>query len=401
VKLVDSLQLALEALRGHRLRTVLSGVAVAIGVTAVLLLTALGDAAKRYVTDQFAGLGTNLVTVTRGKVESTGGMPIPLASTRDLTLADCEAVRRRVPGVAEVVPMAFASGPVEYGNRSRDVYVFGVTAPFQGVRDLPVAMGRFLPEGELGREERVVVLGDRLRRELFGAGNPIGHSVRVARSRFRVIGTLAPKGQSTGFDLDDVAYVPVGTAMALFDQPSLTRVVVQARDVSVLPRVIAGVRATLIDRHREEDFTITTPNAMLESFHAILNALTLALAGIAAISLAVAGIGIMNVMLVAVSERITEVGLLKALGARPLQISRLFLIESLLISGIGALIGVAAGLAVAALARRLFPALPIAPAPAWIAVVIVLALATGGVFGLFPARRASRLEAAAALQGRR
>ena len=398
---LDSIGLALESLRGHRLRTTLSGIAVAIGATAVLLLTSLGDAAKAYVTGQFAGLGSNLVTITRGRVETTGGMPIPIASTRDLTLADCDALRLRVRGVLRVVPMALASGAVEYEDRRRDVYVLGVTEPYLEVRQMQMAVGRFLPPGDLEREERVVVLGDRVKRELFGSDNPIGRSVRVSRARFRVIGVLAPKGRSTGFDLDDMVYAPAGTILTLFDQASLTRVLVQARDADAIPRVKQDLRAVLIDRHREEDFTLATPDAMLKSFRSILDALTLALAGIAAISFAVAGIGIMNVMLVAVSERVTEVGLLKALGAHPGQISRLFLLESLLISGLGALLGVAAGLALAALARRLFPVLPLHPAAWWIAVVLLTCLLTGGVFGLAPARRAARLPAAAALQGRR
>ena len=401
MKFTDALGLALESLGGHRLRTALSGVAVAIGATAVLLLTGLGDAAKGYVSGQFAGLGSNLITVTRGRVETSGGMPFPMASTRDLTLADCEALQRRVAGVIEVVPLALTSGSVEFESRRRDVYVIGVSAEYRKIRQLELAAGRFLPPGEMDREERVTVLGDRLRRELFGNENPVGRSVRIANARFRVIGALAPKGREAGFDLDDMAYAPAASILALFDQSSLTRVIVQARDAASLPQVQAEIRATLIDRHRDEDFTMTTPDAMLKSFRSILNALTLALAGIAAISFAVAGIGIMNVMLVAVSQRVTEVGLLKALGARPRQIAGLFLLESVLLSGLGAILGVAAGLLLAALARHLFPVLPVSPAPAWIAIVLATSLVTGGAFGFMPARRASRLAAAAALQGRR
>ncbi len=397
----DVLGLSLESLGGHRLRTVLSGIAVGIGATSVLLLTSLGDAAKGYVTGQFSALGTNLVTVSRGLTRTTGGMPLGLAGTRDLTLGDCDAIRLRVPQVAEVAPMSMTTAAVAYGARERDVYVFGVTEPFRRVRSLSVAAGEFLPPGEIGRNQPVLVLGDRLRRELFGSENPVGRTVRVSEARFRVIGALAPKGRSFVYDYDDAAFVPVGAAMSLFDQSGVYRIALQARDAASVPAVIAGTRAVLIDRHREEDFTLTTPDAMITSFRSILDALTIGLAGIAAISLAVAGIGIMNVMLVAVSERVAEVGLLKALGARPSQITRLFLSEALLLSAAGAILGMLAGLGLVALARRLFPVLPLSPSPAWMAAILVLALVTGGVFGLGPARRAARLPAAEALQGRR
>jgi putative ABC transport system permease protein len=400
MRAVDVLGLALESLRLHRLRTALSTAAVAIGVTAVLLLTTLGDAAKGYVIAQFASFGSNLVIVMPGRTETFGTSSTAEAGTHDLTIADGEAVRRRSAAARMAVPVSLGNAGVEYEGRRRDVYVIGTTAEYAPLRGLRVAAGSFLPAGDAQRGERVVVLGARLRRELFAGVNPLGARVRIGEAPFRVIGTLEAQGRSMGVDMDDLAVIPVATAMPLFEQSTLHRLMLQARDVTAVPRLVADARVILADRHRDEDFTIVTQDALLTSFRAILDALTAALAAIAAISLAVAGIGIMNVMLVAVSERVGEVGLLKALGARPGQVAQLFLAEAVLLTGFGAAIGVGLGLGLVAVAARLWPALPFAPSPAWIGLVLGLALAAGAAFGVWPARRAAALPAVEALRRR-
>ena len=397
----DTAALALETLRLHRLRTALTVLAVAIGVTAVLLLTALGDAAKRYVVGQFAALGTNLVVILPGRTETTGlGMALS-AAPHDLTLEDCEAVAHRSPAILRTAPVALGSAPVAYGDRHRDVFVMGATEAYAVVRNLTLVSGTFLPPGDPMRGERVVVIGGKLKQELFGDANPLGATLRIARARFRVIGVLAPKGQSLGIDFDDLAMVPVGSAMRLFNQSGLFRIVAQARDVAAIPVAMEQARAVLTDRHRDEDFTLITQDAMVASFRSIIGALTIGLAGIAAISLAVAGIGIMNVMLVSVSERVPEVGLLKALGGRRRQISALFLAEALMLSALGAGLGLAAGLLAMRVEAAVFPTLPLVPSGAWSGAVLALSLGVGALFGLLPARRAAALDAVEALRGRR
>jgi putative ABC transport system permease protein len=398
MRFADVLGLAIESLRLHRLRTGLSTAAVAIGVTAVLLLTTLGDAAKGYVVAQFASFGSNLVIVMPGRTETFGATTSVDAGTRDLTIADGEAVRRRSPAAAVAVPVALGNAGVEYEGRRRDVYVIGTTAEYAPLRGLRIAAGSFLPAGDAQRGERVVVIGSRLRRELFAGENPLGARVRIGEAPFRVIGALESQGRTMGVDMDDLAVIPVATALPLFGESTLHRLMLQARDVTAVPRLVADARAIITDRHRDEDFTIVTQDALLTSFRAILDALTAALAAIAAISLAVAGIGIMNVMLVAVSERVGEVGLLKALGARRRQVAQLFLAEAVLLTGLGATIGIALGLALIAVASRLWPALPFAASPVWIALVLGLALAAGAAFGVWPARRASALPAVEALR---
>lgn len=397
----DVIELARETLRIHRLRTGLTLAAIAIGVTAVLLLTALGDAAKAYVVKEFAGVGTNLVIVVPGKVETSGGMPAFGGTTRDLTLEDCDAIRHRSPSVREVAPFSLGTGTIEYAERSRDVRVIGTTAPFLGVRKLTIATGQFLPPGDPRQGDRVVVLGQKVARELFRDENPLGRLVRVAQWRFRVIGVLGTKGTSVGIDYDDLILVPVSVGMRMFNQTGLFRIMVEATAPEVVPVAVDQVRTVLMSRHDDdEDFTLITQDAMLKTFSAVIDALTAGLAGIAAISLAVAGIGIMNVMLVSVSERTGEVGLLKALGARRRQILDVFLAEAVMLSSGGALVGIAAGVVIIYIAAAIWPFIPLKPSPAWIGLVLVLAVTAGVSFGLMPARRAASLDAAEALRGR-
>ena len=401
MKTSDLAALALESLRLHRLRTALSGVAVAIGVTAVLVLAGLGDAAKRYVVDQFAAMGSNLAAICPGKTETSGAFMVGNWGQRDLTLDDAEAIRRRVTGIKGVAPLSLGSGAFRYAERRRDVYVVGATADYGLMHELVLTRGRFLPPGDPRAGGSLVVIGSKLATEVFGSDDPIGRMVRIGERRFRVIGVLAPKGLSLGFDYDELALVPVATGLQMFDKSNLHRILVQAPDAGALPRVVAAARQVLIERHRGEDFTILLPDAMLKSFRSILDALTAAVAGIAAISLAVAGIGIMNVMLISVSERVAEIGLLKALGAPPRLITRLFLLEALLLSGLGAGIGLVLGDGTLLLGARLWPGLPLGASLQWTTTALALALAVGGGFGFLPARGAARLSAVDALRGKR
>lgn len=396
----DLLALAAEAVAGHRLRTGLTLVAIAVGVTAVVVLTALGDAARSYVVEQFASVGTNLVIVLPGKTETSGILGSFGGTVRPLTLEDAQTLPHRAPLVREVVPLSLGSAAFEYGSRSRNVYVMGTTAAYAPMRDVDLTAGQFLPKMDLRRGERVVVIGRAIQREVFAGENPLGKPVRIAGARFRVIGVLASKGVGMGFNLDEIALVPVATAMRLFNQEGLFRMICQAPDAASVPAVAKQVKEAIEERHEgQEDFSIITQDSMLKSFTNIIGALTAGLAGIAAISLAVAGILIMNVMLVSVSERTGEIGLLKALGATRRQILGLFLAESLLISALGASLGVVVGTGLVAIVARVLPALSLAPSAGWIVFVTALALAAGALFGLMPARRASRLDAADALRG--
>jgi putative ABC transport system permease protein len=246
------------------------------------------------------------------------------------------------------------------------------------------------------------VIGSKVAAELFPGRAAVGASVRIGDRRFRVIGVLGDAGRAIGFDLQELVIIPVSSAQQIFNTESLFRILIQASDDEAIPRVRLAALEAIKARHQgEEDVTVITQDAVLATFNRIFTALTLTLAGIASISLAVAGILIMNVMLVAVSQRTAEVGLLKALGARGRQITALFLTEAVLLSIAGALAGLAVGYAANALIGRLYPALPVG-APAWAVVLaVVIAVLSGVVFGLMPARRAARLDPVVALAGRR
>jgi len=399
----DLLHLAAESLFRARLRSVMMLIAMAIGVAAVVVLTSLGEGARRYVTGEFQALGTDLLIVLPGRSETTGVQPGLFAgeTPRDLTLDDARALLR-IPGVERIAPLVVGSAPVSSAGLTREVPVVGSTSDFYHVRKLSMGQGRFLPPGDLDRDMAVCVIGSKVASELFPQRPAVGSSVRIGDRRFRVIGVLGDSGRAVGFDMQELVIIPVRSAQQIFNTESLFRILIQASDHDGIPRIRTAVLETIKARHQgEEDVTVITQDAVLATFDRIFTALTLTLAGIASISLAVAGILIMNVMLVAVSQRTAEVGLLKALGARGRQITALFLAEAVLLSIAGAVAGLAIGYGANAVVGRLYPALPVG-APVWAVVLaLVIAVASGVVFGLMPARRAARLDPVVALAGRR
>jgi putative ABC transport system permease protein len=400
VSLRDLLGFAARALRGHRLRTGMSLLGVAIGVAAVVTLTALGEGARRYVVGQFASIGTNLVIMVPGRTETTGGMPGMGGVPNDLTLEDARALLRGVPEIEKAAPMVIGTETVVFQERQRQVALIGSTYEALEVRRLSVASGRFLPPLEWDRSSPVAVLGQTAARELFPGRDPVGEIVRVGDWRMRVIGVLAPRGQQMGVNMDDVAIVPVATAMKLLNRRSIFRLLLQVRTHADLDRAKERAVRLIAERHGEEDITAITQDAVLGALTSILGALTLALAGIASVSLAVAGVGIMNVMLVSVSERTREIGLLKALGAGRRQILLAFLAEAMLLSSAGGALGLLVGWLAVRLLVALYPALPATPPPWAVVAAFSLSVVVGGVFGVLPARRATRLDPVAALSGR-
>lgn len=397
----DTLRFGLRALTGARMRTWLMLLAMAIGVGSVVVLTALGEGARHYVANRFASLGAHLLIVLPGRSETSGGPPPLIGGTsRDITLQDALALLR-ASSVKRVAPLIVGSAPFSFEGLDREITILGSTADLLPVRNLELAGGRFLPEGDPFRGHAVTVIGSKLKQELFGNRNPLGAWVRIHDRRFRVIGVLAPMGESLGMDIGDVAIIPVASASALFDTEGLFRVLVQADGRAALPRAKQAVIEILRTRHEgEDDVTVITQDALLTTFDGIFQALTLAVAGIAAISLGVAGILIMNVMLVAVSQRKAEIGLLKALGSPARQILRLFLVEAALLSMAGALLGVCVAFGGVWLLGRFFPDFPL-PLPLWsLAAAVGVALATGLAFGAMPARRAAALDPVVALTGR-
>jgi putative ABC transport system permease protein len=397
---IDLVRFAGQALLQNRRRSGLSLLGVVIGVIAVVSLTAIGEGALRYVDDQFASLGSSIVIVSPGRNETTGAIPHGIGGIpNDLTLRDTLVLERRIPAVRVAVPISVSTDRISHGQRSRQVPIVGATSELERLQQLELAAGSFLPPGDVDRGGSFVVLGHVVARELFADANPLGATVRIGGWRMRVIGVLAERGHQLGMDVDETVFIPTATGMRMANKSSVNRIMLELRPKASTDAVIERVKALLIERHDEEDFTCVSQDAVLDSLSSILGMLTLAVAGIASISLAVAGIGIMNVMLVSVSERTDEVGLLKAVGAKRRQILSIFLIEAALLSLAGGLLGLLLGTAVVRIGNAFYPAID-AATPLWaIASVMGLSLGTGIVFGVLPAWRASHLDPVEALQG--
>jgi putative ABC transport system permease protein len=401
MKIEDLSYFSLRSLTAYPQRTLLILLAMAIGVASVVVLVSLGEGARRYVVGKFSSLGTNLLIVLPGRSETTGGPPPLLGETpRDLTLEDSLALLRS-SAVRRVAPIATGSAPVSWREREREAVILGSTSELYYVRQLSMARGRFLPPGDPARTQALCVLGDKVKKELFGNRAALGEYIRIGDRRFRVIGVLSPEGQSLGIDMGDVAVVPVASAQSLFNTYGLFRVLVEARHRDSIPRAKEAVLRIIAERHDgEDDVTVITQDAVLSTFDRVFNALTLTVAGIAAVSLAVAGVLIMNVMLISVSQRTREIGLLKALGAPPGQILRLFLAEAASLSLAGAVLGLAIAFIGARAVGYYIPEFPVELQLWAVGAAIGISLVTGMLFGILPARKAAALDPVRALSGR-
>jgi putative ABC transport system permease protein len=392
------LELGLGSVRSHRLRSALSMLGIAIGIAAVILLTSIGEGTRRYLLSEFTQFGTNILAVNPGKVETSGMPGIFGGTTHKLTLDDAEAIRR-LSDVQAVVPVAMGQARVEARGRGRSVFIYGATADLPEVWNFQVGQGSFLPPGDPRRGALVAVLGPKLKRELFGDANALGQFVRIADVRLRVIGLMAPKGRLLGFDVDDSAYVPVATAMRMFNLDELQEIDVLFTHEGISEAIAERVRRLLADRHGgREDVTITTQTEMLRVFGNIMSAITTAVAAIAAVSLVVGAIGVFTMMWIAVGERVSEIGLLRALGATAGEVHGLFLLEAVVLTVFGGAAGVAIGFGIALAVRLAIPALPVHTPLRYVLAALAVSALAGLAAGVLPARRAASLEPVDALR---
>ncbi|HXX92900.1 MAG TPA: ABC transporter permease, partial [Planctomycetota bacterium] len=392
----DSVLDALENVRANPLRSFLTMLGVIIGVFAVVALVSIGEGAKKFVTDQFAGLGTNVLIITPGKASTSGGAPITgLGATYKLTAGDAEAIRLRCPAVSHVAPVILASTSTKRGNRRRsDTTVIGSTPEIEVIRNFHVELGQFLPREQGISDKRVCVIGRDVALDLFPSGeSSLGQWIKLGEMPFRVIGVMEKKGYMLGFNVDNVIFVPIRPAQELFNTDEMFEVLLQTRSSDSVLEGTEQARQILLRRHNHhEDFTITDQRAMIQAFEKILGVLTYALAGIAAISLLVGGIGIMNIMLVAVGEKTREIGIRKAVGATRAAILGQFLVESLTLSVLGGLIGAAAGIGLGLLLHAAFPSMPVVIQPWTVLVSLGFAIGVGLFFGVYPAKKAAELD---------
>ncbi len=392
------LRVGLRSLLGAKLRSILAMLGIIIGVGAVIAMLALGSGAQQQVLDRFSALGTNLLIVTPGQRGSHG----VTSGLQELTLEDALAIAREVPGVEMVAPGVQGSVQAKYANRNTRTSVFGTTVTYLPIRALAIERGRPFTEGEADRMARVALIGPEAARELFAESDPVGETVKLNGINFRVIGLLKAKGEGWGSP-DDRLIVPLSTAMKiLFGLDALRTIDVQARAEGELEQVQAGITRLLRQRHRlreevPDDFSVRNMAEIRENASEVTGIFKWLLGGIAAISLLVGGIGIMNIMLVTVTERTREIGVRKAIGARESHILTQFLAESVIISGVGGVLGLALGAAAAALIPRFGP---LQTRFEWASAFLAIAVAAGvGVFfGFYPAWRAARLDPIEALR---
>jgi putative ABC transport system permease protein len=395
--LADAMRFTFTSITSHRLRSGLTGLGIAIGITAVVLLTSIGEGIRHYVLSEFTQFGTHLIEINPGKTMTQGTPVGTIATVRPLSLDDAEALKG-LSQVRDVVPVVQGNAEAEYQGKRRRTMIYGVGPQMPGVFRLDVASGRFLPADNPRAPRAFAVLGSKVRDELFGSDNPLGEHIRIANSRFTVIGTMESKGQVLGFDMDDAVYIPTAKGLEMFNRDSLVAIDVLYREGASTHEVTAGIRRILTARHGSEDYTITTQEQMLETLGSVLNVLTFAVGALGGISLLVGGVGILTIMTITVSERTGEIGLLRALGARRTHILALFLGEAIILAALGGGTGLIIGIGGGQLLHLLVPAMPLHISWLYVILAEALAVAIGMLAGVLPARHAAQLDPIEALR---
>lgn len=397
MRYADFVSFTYTSLRAQRLRTLLTALGIAVGIAAVILLTSIGEGLHRFIVDEFTQFGTNIIAVNPGRVQ-THGAPLGAVNTvRPLTIDDALAMRR-APYVQAAVPVIQGNAEITHGGKSRRVTLYGVGADFASAFRMHVALGNYLPEDDPRTPRAFAVLGSKAALELFGEDSPLGDRIRVGGERYRVVGVMQSKGQVLGFDLDDTVFIPVGRALEMFNRESLMEIDVTYEPTAPLADVEQGLKRILNARHGSEDYTVTPQQKMLEVFGTVLNAITFAVAAIGGISLLVGGVGILTILTIAVAERTSEIGLLRAVGATRRGILLLFLGEAALLAVLGGTAGLLLGWGIALALHLVVPALPLHTPWSYAVLAELVALAVGLAAGVLPARRAAHLDPLEALR---
>lgn len=395
--LPDLVKLTTSSFLSYRLRSFLTGLGIAIGITAVILLTSIGEGLHQFMLAEFSQFGTNIINVQPGKTQTQGGNVGIFGSVRPLTLEDANALRR-LPYVEHVVPGLAGNAEVQANGRTRRTMVLGEGRDFGHAFTIKVKSGSFWSDADDEQARAVAVIGTKIQQELYGGANPLGSYLRISGQRYRVIGVMESKGQILGMDMDDTVFIPAARAMELFNRPGLMEINVSYRadvDAEILIRII---KARMMEQHGREDFTIISQEQALEVLSSVLDILTFAVGAIGGISLLVGAVGILTIMTMAVTERTSEIGLLRALGAQERQVLILFLGEAMLLSAMGGLAGLALGVGIAQGLHLLFPALPVHTPWMFAVLAELTAVSIGLIAGVAPARRAARLDPVEALR---
>jgi putative ABC transport system permease protein len=394
---IDTLRFALNSLTAHRLRTVLSATGIGIGIAAVILLTSIGEGIHQFVLSEFTQFGTNIINVTPGKISTHGASLGAIGSARLLTIEDALALKTSRYG-QYINAGVIGNAEIRARGRSRRVTVYGEGPDFARAFRMKVSAGQFLPADDPRNPRAYAVLGSKVRTELFGNANPLGATLQVGMSRFRVIGVMESKGQVLGLDLDDTVFIPTTRALEIFNREGVMEINIAYRPGAPLQAVVDDIRRILVSRHGREDFTITPQQQMLKTLTTVLDVLIFAVAALGGISLLVGAVGMVTLMHIAVTERVAEIGLLTALGATRARIRILFLMESTLLATLGGLGGLAVGAGIAWLIKSLDVGLPVHIPWNYVLGALAISVLIGLAAGVVPAMRAARLNPIEALR---
>ncbi len=397
----DTILIAFKAIIANKLRSFLTMLGVIIGVSSVVLLTAIGNGLQIYVSQQFNELGANTLLIFPGSVFGEGGgfsseRQVSGIANSTLRYKDVQALERMREDVIGVAPLTMQTAELKFQGNKKSTSVMGTTANYPDVYNTPTDKGRFFSELENNSAQRVVVLGSEIAQELFGGVDPIGKKITIGSTRFSVVGVAKEKGGGFGGpSFDTFVYIPIKTYEKTFNNERIVRIIVKATSTDNLEKHIANIEKNMSERHDEEDFSVVDQSEILNTINQILSVLTLGLGGIASISLVVGGIGIMNIMLVSVTERTREIGLRKALGATPNLILLQFLIEAAVLSLIGGLLGLLIAYLGTQAMQQFVPAAVTLEA---VMLAFGVSLLVGLIFGAAPARRAANLSPIEALR---
>jgi putative ABC transport system permease protein len=404
MKLLKGTRVALKTLGAHKMRTALAVIGIVIGVSAVVLMVAIGRGAQEAVLKKIQGLGTNLIIVTAGKVRIVAGRPRQTGNTTLLTVRDAEALSTESSAIAGTAPFQGGKYLVKYGEASTNTVVSGTTPDFPDIRNFRPGTGRFFTEDEVRGSLRVAVLGRTIVRNLFEDRSPLGETIRIKNVPFEVVGVFEEKGvNAIGQDDDDQIIIPITTAMRrLMNVSYVNNIYIAARDVALMDQAAADITTILRERHhvrpgKEDDFSIQNQMDILRAEQETAETFTMLLGGIAAISLLVGGVGILAIMLISIKERIREIGLRRAVGARRKDVLLQFLMEALVLSLAGGIIGAALGVA-GSLIVRWTTELPTSVSVLSIVVAFLFSAATGLFFGIYPAKKAAEFDPIHALR---
>ena len=395
----DVLKFTISSVIAHRMRSALTALGISVGVSAVVILTSMGEGLHQHIGKQFSQFGTNIMGVNPGNPSTIGfgSFASRVNSVRPLTIDDAVALME-APHVTASAGYFFGSAELEANELQREVGVLGAGPLIAEIMNLGISVGKFLPDENPHSNRPVVVLGRTIKDDMFGSKNPLGKRIRIGGSRFRVIGVVRARGNLMGFDVDRTVFIPVGSALQLFNRDAIQEINVIYREGAPIEEVVEGIRRILIARHGSEDFHIITQQQMLDISGSIMGVVKFAVAALGSISLLVGGVGIFTIMTIAVKERIQEIGLLRAIGSSRAQIQRIFLSESIILAGIGGTLGLLAGWFLVALIGGSIMNLPVELSLPYVFAAEGVALLIGLIAGILPAQSAAKIDPLEALR---